>query len=362
MAGGRIWADKELEILKAMVPRGYTAQAIVDELERNGYTRTAKQVIQKKYDMKRRGGVSQPAPIEIGEDETAIDAVTNMRDAATLGITKWHETHIHRDLNRDLKILSLSDLHIPFFYGDVVEDALTKHTDADVVVLNGDTLEMDAASRFPRHKTVLLKYEYKLALQFLARLSKQFKNIVIVKGNHEDRLDRYFADKIDPALNMMVESDVLWRLANGYGFNQDGFFERHYDFNNVSYERGVNNWFVQIGQAIFCHPSRTSSMTCRSVELAHQYFMSRGYSYQAVIMGHTHRLASCVTDGKLLIEQGCMCVPLDYAAKSDIKYKPTSFGYAVVVMDEHGNVDFNESHPVYYGTGSTTPCHSLEVS
>lgn len=359
MARGRKWDSKELDIMLSLKPRGHTAQQIQEELERNGFRRSITAIRNKLHDL----GKAKTRPVvipEMNSDETAINAVTEMRDIATLGITKWHEMNVHRDLDQHTKVLSISDLHIPFFYEDVIDDALDRHADADIVVLNGDILEVDTASRFPRHKTVLLKYEYKLALELIVRLAKRFPKVVLVKGNHEARLDRYFQDRIEPGLNMMVEGDILWRLSEGYGFDEAGNFQRHFDLPNVSYDRGLTNWFVQIGQAIFCHPWRTSSVSIKSVELAQQWFMERGYSYQAIVMGHTHRLGSAVTAGKLLIEQGCTCVPLDYAARADIKYRPTSFGYAVVVMDEHGNVDFNQSRPYYYGTGSTTPCHKVE--
>jgi len=358
------WSKEEIDIISSLEPRGYRVDDIYKELRKSGFKRSKAAIVTKVYLLRR--GTTQPPSESVSDtsqrpDVSAVQAITKMREAATLGITKWYEANPRRKIKKAVKILSLSDLHIPFFHEGVLTEALSSHNDADILILNGDILEIDMASKFPRHKTVLLKYEYKVALEWLVKLAKQFPRVVLVKGNHEARLDRYFQNRIDPGINFMVEGDILWRLAGGYGFDESGQWEKQHELNNVSYERGLTNWFVQIGQLILCHSWRTSSISLRTVELAHQWFSERGYSYQSIMMGHSHRLGSCITAGKLLIEQGCCCVPLDYAARADIKYRPTTTGYGIAILDKNGNVDFNETRPVFYGTGSTTPCHSVPL-
>jgi predicted phosphodiesterase len=361
-----LWDETELSILLEHAHKGYQSSYIQQELARNGYSRSVKAIINKVYEVRsgrnRSANVKKSLPLSdtASADGTAIQAIAKARDAATLGLAHWHAENSRTKLTRATKILSLSDLHFPFFYADAIEHALAAHADADIVVINGDLLEVDMASKYPRQKTILLKYEYKLGLDFLRRLAEEFPRVVVVKGNHEYRLDRYFQSRIEPGMNFIVEGDILWRMCEGYGFDEAGNFEKQYDLSNVSYSRGLTNWFVQIGQCIFCHPWRTSSLSIKSVEIAHQWFSERGFSYQAIMMGHTHRLGKHITAGKLLIEQGCLCVPLEYAARADIRYRPTTFGYGVVILDKHGNVDFNESDAIYYGTGSTTPTHVVK--
>lgn len=364
---GTLWTESEWAILESMVHRGFPVSEIRNELIRNGFTRSYQSVRDQAYKARhvlttRPDGRVSSTPVDLSRVEPAAEfdpvaAVAEMRDRATLGISKWHDVNPRAHVDHDLKILSLSDLHIPFFHAPALTEALSEHADADILILNGDLLEVDMASSFPRQKLVLLKYEYKLALKWLDELSRLFPKIVLVAGNHEERTTRYLHSKIDPGMGMLAEGDMLWRLSRGYGFDREGRWEQQYDFDNVSYSPGLTRWFVQIGQAIFCHPWRTSSMTLRSVELAHQWFSERGFSYQAIFMGHTHRFGSAVTAGKLLIEQGCLCVPLDYANRADIKYRPTTTGYAVAYLDQHGNVDFNATRPVYVGTASITPSH-----
>ena len=360
MSKRRIWTEEEMRIIAAYSARGYPLGEIQEALADRGFTRSRDSI---KSRRQRDSNCSPDADSRSHPEptRTALEAITNMRDAATLGITRWIENHPQHKVTRACKVLSISDLHMPFFHEGVIRHAFDNHSDADILVINGDLFEMDMASRFPRHKTILLKYEYRIALEWLTRVAKQFKQVVLVEGNHEARISRYFQTRIDPGMNFIAEGDLLWRLSEGYGFDEAGQWEKKYDMSNVSYTRGLTKWFVQIGQTIFAHPWRTSSLSIRTVENAHKWFTDRNYSFQALVIGHTHRLGSHVTANTLLIEQGCMCVPLDYASRADINYRPTSFGYAVIIMDKHGFVDFNKSRPYFYGTGSTVPSHSSPV-
>jgi hypothetical protein len=67
---------------------------------------------------------------------------------------------------------------------------------------------------------------------------------------------------------------------------------------------------------------------------------------------NTHKMGSIVFKGKLIIEQGCACIPMDYEADSKMQYGQQSFGYAVIYMNAKGEVDFDKSRPVYYGTAT----------
>jgi hypothetical protein len=55
---------------------------------------------------------------------------------------------------------------------------------------------------------------------------------------------------------------------------------------------------------------------------------------------------------KLIIEQGCCCLPMDYESDAKMQYGMQTFGYATIYMNDEGKVDFDRSRPVYYGTGS----------
>ena len=62
-----------------------------------------------------------------------------------LKMQEYREQSVKKDLglntSKDKKIISFSDLHVPFFLWEDMQKALESHSDADIVVLNGDILD-----------------------------------------------------------------------------------------------------------------------------------------------------------------------------------------------------------------------------
>lgn len=97
-------------------------------------------------------------------------------------------------LDGSLKVLILSDIHLPYHRKDPLMLAL-KHgrkNDVDVVLLNGDTIDFYQLSRFnkdPRARNAV--EEIKLTREFLAYLRSYFPKarIIFKMGNHDERYD-----------------------------------------------------------------------------------------------------------------------------------------------------------------------------
>lgn len=285
--------------------------------------------------------------------KNAIDEIVELKKKLiTLSIDKY--TKVGKPVGKEvIKILSLSDLHAPFDNPDVIIDAIENHGDADVLVLNGDILEQYAVSRWGKSKTILLEWEYKVAIEWMKLFSEIFEEVHLVRGNHDDRLSKYLSNAVDPMVGFMMNNDVLTKLADGQDFNSKGKLEKIHDFDNVYYSGGLLGWYTKIGKCIFAHPSGSSGIPMRTVISAATSLMT-SEDFQALIIGHTHKMGKIIWRDKLLIEQGCCCVPLDYQSDGTMKYLPQAFGYAVVYMDELGNVDFDKTNTVYCGTGYPT--------
>ena len=283
----------------------------------------------------------------------AIEEVTDIKEKLmSANIRKYSK--VGKAVGREkIKILSLSDLHAPFENYDILVDALENHSDADILVINGDFLEQYAVSKWGKTKTLLLEWEYKVAIEWMKVFSDMFEEVHLVRGNHDDRLKKYLADSIDPMVGFMVNDDVLSKIAEGYDFNEEGKLVQTHNFNNVYYEGGLLGWYTKIGQCIFAHPSAFSGVPMRTVISTATSFENTE-DFQAIVIGHTHKIGKLIWKDKLLMEQGCCCVPMDYQSDGKIKYLPQSFGYAIVIMDENGNVDFDQSNVIYRGTGYPT--------
>ena len=104
---------------------------------------------------------------------------------------KYREKSMKKDLglttSKNTKILSFSDLHVPFFLWEDMQKAIEIHSDANIVVLNGDILDAYIFSTFSKSKSIAAIKEYKMAFDLVHYLSDHFQKVVLVSGNHDYR-------------------------------------------------------------------------------------------------------------------------------------------------------------------------------
>jgi len=353
------WSKKEAAIAHKAIAEHKLYKEISIVLEEAGFDRSA-EAVRKFY---KRNATSKDAEYEAVEPEIndeatddqyiAIEAIREMRDQL-VKITSNKFVKVGRPVEANVKILSLSDLHIPFENPEIIKKMLKDHSDADILVLNGDMFEIYALSKWPKKKNVLLRHEYEIAIEWMKLFTSIFPKIVLVSGNHESRVQSYFTANVDPTASFLVNKDILDRIAKGYSFNdEEGTFEKMYDWDDiVSYEGGLLKYYAIIGNAVFIHPNDFSGVPMRTV-LAHCDDLMQCEKFQCMVMGHTHKMGSYIWKNKLVLEQGCCCVPMDYEKNGRArKQSMQTYGAAVVYMDEEGNVDFDKTRNIYYGTGS----------
>lgn len=356
------WSKREAAIVYKAIAENKLYRDISLALEEAGFDRSA-EAVRKFYKRTTEESTEQAIeyqPVEplINDEATdeqyiAIEKIREVRDSL-MKITSDKFVKIGRPVEATKKILSLSDLHIPFENPDIISKMIEEHNDADVLVLNGDLFEIYALSKWPKKKTVLLRHEYEIALEWMKLFVSIFPKIVLVSGNHESRVQSYFSANIDPQASFLVNDDILSRLAKGYGFNnEEKTFEKLYDWDDiVYYEGGLLKYYAIIGKAIFIHPNDFSGVPMRTA-IAHCDDLMQCEDFECMIMGHTHKMGSYIWKNKLVLEQGCCCVPMDYEKNGRArKQSMQTYGAAVVYMDEDGHVDFEKTRNIYYGTGS----------
>lgn len=253
----------------------------------------------------------------------------------------------------DKKILSLSDIHFPFANEEYLNQAISDHADADVVILNGDIIEGYAFSVYPKSKKVLAIHEYNLAFEFVKRLSEIFPKIVITDGNHEVRVSRALKESnLHSDTHDLFRPNIMARIANGEELDENGLLKKKHMFANVHYSL-QESWYAQVGKTLFIHPSDFGSNPGGLVLRHYNRFKMR-YSNQgdfdSIVCGHTHQIYKGIINNTLLIEQGCLASYLDYSwgPKAQFLYNAAN-GYAVIYQDSKGNTDFNNSGPIYLG-------------
>jgi predicted phosphodiesterase len=364
------WLDEEIELLSEYRPIMELRDLHAKFLEK-GFERSKKAIARKaeklgvRYDPEAAEAYEGELAISRGVlDDTDDDEVEDIIQPTRASYQEtWEKIEIIKEeyqerifrSNRGIivrptrKILSISDFHIPFDRDDLIARIIELHSDADILVINGDMLELYAVSTWPKERRVPLEHEYEIALEYLRIFSSIFPYVILTRGNHEFRLNRYFSTHVTGAISFMVDKDVLSHLANGEVWKNGRLVDK-LDFSNVYYDSSSQEaWEIKIGKTIFMHPKNWSQVEAKIAVKGGEYWEQRDNSIDCVVAAHTHKQGKVISKGKLCIEQGCLCAPLDYAKSGSLNFKPQDLGYAVIYQDSEGNCDFNQSGFVFMG-------------
>lgn len=248
------------------------------------------------------------------------------------------------------QILVLSCIHFPFQDQAMLDKAIADNRKADVVVLNGDIMDQYSASGFTQYKSIELVHEYIMAYEFIEYLASIFPAVVLVKGNHDSRLDLYFGRRVDTSLQTFIETDLLAKITRGEKYFTDGERQEKLEpIKNVIYNPGTEPYHTRIGKTIFIHPSKYVSAPMGTVIAAADHMEKRGEDFDCMCLGHTHYQGTIPRNRKLLIETGCLGILMDYQKQSRGFYTPQHSGYAIISQDKDGRTIFEKSGHVYLG-------------
>lgn len=246
----------------------------------------------------------------------------------------------------DKRILSLSDLHIPFNLPlDTVKNYAGK---VDVLVLNGDIEDCQSCSKFPKKYRVDVTTEMIETRQFIIDLVHilQPKEVVVVKGNHEHRMGRYLSDRLNEDLmNLMPDTPMDLIINDGFK-NRDRLnkTETWYSpLTEVFADEGVSisytgEWWRRVGNTIFAHPLTYSSGMLKTTEKAVEYFLRVEKDFDTIVLGHTHKLGSYIQGNVRMYEQGCLCDLNKLTYNDGLLTIPNQNGFIYLCQDKDGNI------------------------
>lgn len=178
-------------------------------------------------------------------------------------------------------VLFLYDIHLPNHseenIGIALDYAQSRH-EIDTVVLGGDFLDCAGISKFNNdpNECVPLVEEIARGVEFLDMLRKRFPaaSIRLVKGNHEQRLQRFLWEKA-------VELNGLKGLAIQDQLELERFNVEWID-NLQRIRDGLGAY--KIGKLFVLHGHELG--ICPSVDCARKYFFK---ALENIIVGHVHR-------------------------------------------------------------------------
>ena len=216
----------------------------------------------------------------------------------------------------------------------------------DVLQINGDLLDMQSCSRFPKTYRVSAMEEMIGARQWLIDLIEmlQPKKVLANYGNHELRYGQYLAKNLDNDLQ-----ELNPETAFDYIFT-DGFM--HYSRSSkakVFYEplcqvfpdieiNYTGTWFSQYGDVLFCHPKAFSSGPMKTAEKALYFFRNEDFHFKALIMSHTHRIGQYKIGKTMIYEQGACCDTNKMAYHDGQLINSQKQGFIVLCLDKDDKI------------------------
>lgn len=245
------------------------------------------------------------------------------------------------------RILAISDLHVPF---QLPKEAFEEYVGiTDTLVINGDILDCQALSKFPKLYRLSAMEEIIEARQYLIDLIEyiQPKRVYFTYGNHDVRMGNYFAKNLDSDILELMPNNAIELIV------EDGF--RHYDkltraktyyepladvFDRVGIELiYVDDWKVKIGKTWFVHPLAYRSGILSTASKAKNYLQDTDTEmFDTVVMAHTHKVGETKIGNVNLYEQGACCY-VDKMSYTDGKMQqPQKEGFMFICQDDEGNL------------------------
>jgi predicted phosphodiesterase len=255
--------------------------------------------------------------------------------------TKFHPSP---DLD---KILSLSDLHVPYEHNGALNLALSSEANASVVVVPGDLGDYYSKSRFKKNRAVSFKDEVRAVFLRLEWLANHWPSVKIMVGNHDDRPEKTIGALFNgnESLLIMTEPNLLKYLASYFdnievvGHRIEGLELTH---------------IYQHGDIAFTHAEISRAQKTATLEYISNYLRKWEHAlrlkpWKILAQGHNHSDLKTSRDGeKWFMLPTCSdpySVGMEYIYSSRMIGSPPAIGYTVFM--QHGGVtNYNLSHNI----------------
>ncbi len=241
------------------------------------------------------------------------------------------------------RILSISDLHVPFQLP--LETFRNYRGIVDVLVLNGDLIDLSQISKFKSVRRNTPMDDIILTRQYIIDLIEYLnpKEVYANYGNHEIRFYKYLSRNLDTDLSELLPKTPLDIIFTD-GFNHYNHSERskvwYEPLNIVFPDKKVvytGNWYNQVGDAIFAHPLAYNSGILKTSERAMDYFLREGKDFKVLCMAHTHKSGEFDIGAIRLYETGCCCDIIKNNYNDGRLICSQKEGFVYLIQDNNGS-------------------------
>lgn len=257
---------------------------------------------------------------------------------------------VHNEMEGKTTILALSDFHYPFA---LPISTFARYVGVDILVLNGDLMDCQSISKFPKVYRIPMIEEMIGARQYLIDLIAYIKpkKVYITIGNHEARLGKYLADKLDTdMIELMPNTAIDYVVTDGfYHYDKRQRAKAYYEplisvFSDSDTEIIYDgDWKCRVGKTIFAHPLAFSAAMMKTTEKALNFFYRTENDFDTVVLGHTHQLGFYTQGDTYMYEQGTCSETekLDYA--DGRLTNPQQKGCLYLVQSKDGSLDISKT-------------------
>lgn len=240
------------------------------------------------------------------------------------------------------RILSISDTHVPF---ELPVETLSAYKGrVDILQLNGDICDCQAISKFGKVYRVSPMEEIIKARKYIIDMIEylQPKRVVVTYGNHDIRFQNYLAKNLDNEIvELMPKTSLELIFVDGFNHynKREGTkswyapIDQLFPYIEIEY---TDNWWVQIGDTIFAHPSAFSSGVLKTAEKAMYFFRNEGMSFTELVMAHTHRVGEYYIGNTRIIEQGAFSDVSKNNYSNGQLYNSQKEGFVYLCQDING--------------------------
>lgn len=265
--------------------------------------------------------------------------VEEQLDRNPFGLTKLSVNPANKEV-----YLVISDIHVPFELAELNEYVKLFVGYVDGVIIAGDLLDEYAVSSFVKDKEISLQYEMIRAHSILKQWAEWFNEVILIKGNHDERIDNYVRKSLQPSVLFLIPENLALRHF------ETGFEVRDIYGNETKYEgiKGLtveNSWYTQKHDLVVAHPKNFSKVNGKTVVMTDEYFLAHGFNQRGTIIGHTHMACKITPTGdRVLMEIGSNSKPMDYAVKSGkVNYRPQVNAVAIATFYDE-RISVNETN------------------
>lgn len=253
--------------------------------------------------------------------------------------------------NKKKKVMIINDVHVPYQH-DGLLDEIKKHKDMDYLVIGGDLIDCESCSSFQMLERPTLEQELVAAHEFIQEINKIINaEIICIKGNHEERLEREICKMQNKGLQRLLDSQLLRMLEEGFKFSIGTKRKKYNAIENFKY---IDKWYARLfDNLVICHPKDFSNVPAKIAEKSAEYFLNRGIIEKddVIFIGHTHKFSQIVSTRRqdvFVVENGCSCKAMDYSDRGNLNYGNQVNCYTIVEFEEGNKINKNDIKTYFF--------------